>query len=70
MMTLSNGNIFRVAGLLCGDFTGHRGIPRTKSSDAELWYFRWSAPEATVEQKLVMGTPVIGDAIVLIMTPL
>ena len=24
MMTSSNGNIFRVTGLLCGEFTGHR----------------------------------------------
>ena len=27
MMTSSNGNIFRVTGHLCGDFTGHRWIP-------------------------------------------
>ena len=45
MMTSSNGNIFRVTGPLCGEFTGHRWIPRTKASDAELWYFLWSAPE-------------------------
>ena len=45
MMTSSNGNIFRVAGLLWGEFTGHRWIPLTKASDAELWYFLWSAPE-------------------------
>ena len=36
MMTSSNGNIFRVAGPLCGEFTGHRWIPRTRASDAEL----------------------------------
>ena len=36
MMTSSNGNIFRVTGPLCGEFTGHRWIPRTKASDAEL----------------------------------
>ena len=30
MMTSSNGNIFRVTGHLCGEFTGHRWIPRTK----------------------------------------
>ena len=24
---------------LCGEFTGHRWIPRTKASDAELWCF-------------------------------
>ena len=35
MMTSSNGNIFRVTGPLCGEFTGHRWIPRTKASDAE-----------------------------------
>ena len=27
MRTSSNGNIFRVAGPLCGEFTGHRWIP-------------------------------------------
>ena len=37
-MTSSNGNIFRVTGTLCGEFTGHRWIPLTKASDAELWY--------------------------------
>ena len=44
MMTSSNGNIFRVTGHLCGEFTGHRWISLTKASDAELWYFLWSAP--------------------------
>ena len=34
---------------LCGEFTGHRWIPPTKSSDAELWCFLWSAPEQTIE---------------------
>ena len=37
MMTSSNGNIFRVTGPLCGEFTGDRWIPRTKTSDADLW---------------------------------
>ena len=45
----SNGNIFRVTGLLCGEFTGHPLIPRTKASDAELWCFLWSTPEYTTE---------------------
>ena len=45
MMTSSNGNIFRVTGHLCGEFTGDRWIPRTKASDAELWCFLWSASE-------------------------
>ena len=39
MMTSSNENIFCSTGPLCGEFTGHRWIPRTKASDAELWYF-------------------------------
>ena len=43
MITSSNGNIFRVTGHLCGEFTGPRWIPRTKASDAELWCFLWSA---------------------------
>ena len=30
MMTSSNGNIFRVTGPLCGEFTGPRWIPHTK----------------------------------------
>ena len=41
----SNGNIFRITGLLFGEFNGHQWIPLTKSSDAELWYFLWSAPK-------------------------
>ena len=44
MMTSSNGNIIHVAGLLWGEFTGHRWIPLTKASDTELWCFLWSAP--------------------------
>ena len=43
MMTPSNGTIFRVTGPLCGEFTGHRRIPLTKTSEAELWCFLWSA---------------------------
>ena len=34
MMTSSNGNIFRVTGHLCGEFTGPRWIPHTKASGA------------------------------------
>ena len=45
MMTSSNGDIFRVSGLLCGEFTG-----LTKASDADLWWFLWSPPEYTVVQ--------------------
>ena len=43
MMMSSNGNIFRVTGHLCGEFTGPRWIPHTKASDAELWCLLWSA---------------------------
>ena len=39
------GNIFRVTGHLCGEFTGYRWIPRTKASDAVFWSFLWSASE-------------------------
>ena len=45
MMTLSNGNVFRVTGLLCSEFTGHRWIPLTKACDAELLCFIWFTPE-------------------------
>ena len=40
-----NGNMFRVTGPLCGEFTGHRWIPHTNASDAELWSFLWSGPD-------------------------
>ena len=40
MMTLSNGNTFRVTGHLCGEFTGHRWIstqrPGMRSFDVFL----------------------------------
>ena len=39
IMTSSNGTISQVTGHLCGEFTGHRWIPRTKASDAELLCF-------------------------------
>ena len=68
MMTSSNGNIFCVTGPLRGESTGHRWIPLTKASDAELWYFLWSVPEQTAEQTIEML--VIWDAITLIMTSL
>ena len=61
MMTSSNGNIFRVTGPLCGEFTGHRWIPPTMASDAELWCFLLSVPEQTVEKTI--ETPMIWGAI-------
>ena len=66
MMTSSNGNIFRVTGALLRESTGHRWIPLTKARDAEPWCFHWSVQ--TVEQTI--DTPVIWDAIALIMTSL
>ena len=66
MMTSPNGYIFRVTGPLWGESTGHRWIPLTKASDAEIWCLLWSAPEQTVEQRI--GTSLIWDAIALIMT--
>ena len=38
-MTSSNGNIFRVTGHLCGEFTSDRWIPLTKASDLKLDIF-------------------------------
>ena len=66
MMTSSNVNFFRVTGPLWGEFTGHRWIPPTKASNAELWCFLWFAPGQTVEQTI--ETPVIWDSIAFIMT--
>ena len=57
---------FRVTGPLCGESICDRWIPLTKASDAELWYFLWSAPEQTLKQTI--ETPVIWDAMELIMT--
>ena len=66
MMTSSIGNIFRVTGPLWGESTGDRLIPPKIASDAELWHFLWSALEQTVD--ITIKTPVIWDAIALIMT--
>ena len=61
MMTSSNGNIFRVTGPLCGDFTGQRWISLTKASDAQLWCFLLSTPEW--KHDLTIVRLVIWDAI-------
>ena len=45
-MMSSNGNIFHFTGPLCMEFTGHRWIPLSKASNAELWCFLWSSPWA------------------------
>ena len=67
MMTSSN-DFFRVTGLLWGESTGYRWIPLTKASDAQLWFFLWSAPELTVEE--TFETLVIWDVIAPIITSL
>ena len=50
---------FCVTGLLCGEFTGHRWIPRTKASDAELWYFDLRLNQQLIKQwrRRWFGTP-------------
>ena len=65
-MYLHDDVIFRVTGPLWGESTGHQWIPLKNASDAEFWCFLSYVPEQTVEQ--AMETPVIWDAIVLIMT--
>ena len=66
MMTSSIGNIFCITDPLLGVSTGDRWIPLKKASDAELWCFLSSALEQAVNQ--TTETPVIWDAIALIMT--
>ena len=48
-----------------GKFTGHRWIPLTNASDAELWCFLWSASEQTVNQTI--ETPAFWDAVALVL---
>ena len=38
MMTSSNRNIFRVTGPLCGEFIGHRWIPRTVTRSFDIFF--------------------------------
>ena len=64
MMTSSNGNIFRLTGLLWEESTGHI----TKARDTEILLFLWSTLEQTVEQTI--KTLVIFYAIALIRTSL
>ena len=68
IMMSSNGNIFRVTGPLWGESTGYQRITLSKTSGAGLWCFIWSTPEQTAEQ--TMETPLVWDAIALIMTSL
>ena len=54
MMTSSKGNIFCVTDPLWGEFTGHRWIPLTKASGAELWCFQ-ATPEKTIDDNRDAG---------------
>ena len=51
IMTSSDGNNFRVTGPFCWEFTGHRWIPRTKASDAELWCFPFASINGSVNNR-------------------
>ena len=64
MMTSTNENLFGVSGPLWGESTGHRWIPLTTASDAELRCFLSCAPEQKIEQSVQM--PVIRDVMALI----
>ena len=64
----SDGIISHITGPSCEEYTGHRWIPLTKASDADLWYFLWSPPKQMVVQTI--ERPVIWNAITLIMTSL
>ena len=46
MMMSSNGNIFHITSLLCGEYTGDQCIPHTKASDTEFDAFYPSALRA------------------------
>ena len=48
-MTSSNGNICRIASLCEGNSSVTGEFPSETDSDAELWYFLWSAPEQTAD---------------------
>ena len=60
-MTSSNRNIFRVTDPLCGEFTGDMWIPLTKASFDVFFDLR-------LNNRLSIVSPVIWDAIALIMT--
>ena len=54
--------------LCAGNSPGYQWIPLTKASDTELWWFLWSVQEQMAVKAL--DTPVIWDAITLIMMSL
>ena len=52
MTTSNDSDFFWFTDPLCGKFTGHRWIPLTKTSHADLWCFIWSPYEQTVKQTI------------------
>ena len=58
----------RVTGPMWRKSTSHQSITLARAIDTELWCFLWSVPEQTIEQTI--KTPVIWDAIALIITSL
>ena len=57
---------FPLTGALWGESTGHRWIPLTNASEAELWCFLWYASEQMVQRTI--ETPIILHYIELILT--
>ena len=51
MMTSSNGNIIRVRGPVCGEFTGHRWIPLSKASNVEHWCYLRSRINGKIDHR-------------------
>ena len=68
MMTSSNGNIFRVTGHWCGEFTSHRWIPRQRPVTRSLMFSLICAWLNGGVGEWTMVRLVIRDAIVLITT--
>ena len=66
MTTSSNGTIFRVTDHLCGEFTGEFPPQRPVTRSFDVFF----DPEPEQSDAQTVETPVIRDAITLIMTPL
>ena len=77
MMTLSNGNIFRFTGHLCGEFTGHRWIPhRWRLKSPALRLFTQPFIQARIKENIkaphhwpLCGEFTSGRWIVMLFTP-
>ena len=65
-MTSSNENIFRVTGPLWGEFTGHRWIPLTKASDAELWLLLFAPEQNKNNEKRLIAHAIISERVKLV----